>query len=141
MSAALTATYQIQVYGERERVALARAPSKEVYVTTPKTTIPKAAQHSVADGATNEWTATGDTKLRGAKGSFLDPASLDPRIQQIAIKRMDETLRKCQMVVESTGPARVVEMVTNAPTAAAFIEWRMRELHITGYVRLVPFEP
>jgi len=54
---------------------------------------------------------------------------------------MDKMLTEYQQVVRSDGPARVVEIVTNDPGVAAFVEARMRVLHITGYVRIEPLQP
>ncbi|HEV6952703.1 MAG TPA: hypothetical protein VKY86_05560 [Promicromonospora sp.] len=52
---------------------------------------------------------------------------------------MDETLLRLQKagneVMDGDG---VVELTTNSTKAAGFIESRMKELGIRGYVRIVP---
>lgn len=52
---------------------------------------------------------------------------------------MDRRLdRYLQAIEDPSNPAQVLEMVTNDPGAAAFIESRMRRRGIPGYVRIEP---
>jgi len=55
----------------------------------------------------------------------------------IARREMDERLEKYAAVLEDpSNPASVLEISTNDPAVAAFVEERLRALNIPGYVRL-----
>ncbi|MFC6509806.1 hypothetical protein ACFQBY_15230 [Promicromonospora citrea] len=52
---------------------------------------------------------------------------------------MDETLLRLQKAGDEVmGGDGVVELTTNSTKAAEFIEARMKQLGIRGYVRIVP---
>jgi hypothetical protein len=115
------AAYQVRLYGDTERLVSNRP------VTW-------------ADGATPDYGAIADAKFRTNASSFYDPASLShPDLREIAIAKMDNRLLKYNSVLSSPdSPGRVLEIATNDPAVASFIEDRLRALGIPGYVRLEP---
>jgi RsiW-degrading membrane proteinase PrsW (M82 family) len=114
--------YQSGLYGNTERIV----------TSTPKKTI--------ADGATIDYGAIADAKFRVQARSWYDPASLNSdKLAAFAQQDMDLRLAKYGAVLNDPGtPAQVLEIATNDPAAAAFIESRLRALNIPGYVRLEP---
>ncbi|GGM36205.1 hypothetical protein GCM10010102_34460 [Promicromonospora citrea] len=60
-------------------------------------------------------------------------------LREAAINEMDETLLRLQKAGDEVmGGDGVVELTTNSTKAAEFIEARMKQLGIRGYVRIVP---
>lgn len=118
---------QIAVYGENERII-------------PVGQKPDGTQATVhPDGFTSQYGAVGDYKhVTSADGSWYIPDTLaNDKLRGFATDQMDNTLRKLQQaankVMDGDG---VVEMTTNNPKAAAWIESRMEALGIRGYVRI-----
>jgi hypothetical protein len=60
-------------------------------------------------------------------------------MREPAQNAMDRRLEKYAAVLDvPTNPAKVLEIATNDPAVAAFVESRLRALNIPGYVRLEP---
>ncbi len=121
--------YQRAVYGESERgIALenivgARGKFQMVY----------------PDGFTPAYGAIGDAKfVSSANSSFYLPDSMGkPSLERLAILDMDRRLDNMAAAARVHGGNGVIEITTNHPAAASFIEARMRALNIPGYVRLM----
>jgi hypothetical protein len=113
--------YQVHLYGDTEHIV----------GHDPKV---------IADGATIDYGAIADAKFRTHARSWYDPSSLSPKVSQFAQETMDFRLQKYARVLNDTSnPAKVLEISTNDPAVAAFIESRLRALGIPGYVRLEAF--
>jgi hypothetical protein len=114
---------QIEVYGHNER-AITLGDGKEVH----------------PDGFTSIYGAVGDYKhVTADASSWYVPSTLDDRIRDVAVAKMDTQLRRLQQaadVVAQDGRG-IVEITTNSPSAAQYIEGRMSAAGIRGYVRLV----
>ena len=113
--------YQAHLYGDTERI-VAQNP------------------RVIADGATIDYGAIADAKFRIEARSFYDPASMNsPSMAALAQQEMDRRLLKYAAVLEDPStPVKVLEIATNDPGVATFVEGRMRALAIPGYVRLEP---
>jgi len=95
-----------------------------------------------ADDVTPDYGALGDAKQPHRCILVYDPTSPSPGIRDVAILDMDQRLGKYAMAIaDPNSPAKVLEITTNDPGVAAFVEERMRVLEIPGYVRLEPWEP
>ena len=118
------AAYQRRIYGDSEPLL---RPEPETW----------------ADGFTGDYGAVGDAKLVVKERSWYNPASLgDDFLAERATREMDYRLLKYKAVLaDSTNPAQVLEIVTNDPAAASFVEGRMRALGVRSYVRLEPRVP
>jgi hypothetical protein len=112
---------QIAVYGDNERVI--SIPDKDIEVHP--------------DGFTSQYGAVGDYKHVTATSTWHDPRTLDPRLYDMAVTKIDRTLQRLQhaadQVMEGKG---VVEITTNNRSAGEFIEGRMKSLGLRGYVRI-----
>ena len=118
---------QVAVYGDNER-AILLPDGKQVH----------------PDGFTSTYGAIGDYKHVTADAStWYVPETLDQRIRDVAISKMDTQLRRLQRAASVVAPdgRGVVEITTNSPSAASFIEDRMTSAGIRGYVRLVEGTP
>ncbi|NCT91940.1 hypothetical protein GXB85_13410 [Cellulomonas sp. APG4] len=115
--------YQVAQYGEAER-AIFLPNGREVR----------------PDGFNPTYGAVGDAKFvhEGQTSSFYIPETMSsPGIQTIAETKMDNTLTRLSQASLASGGDGIVEMTTNNPRAAAYMEARMSALNITGYVRIV----
>lgn len=113
---------QIAVYGHNER----RIPvgnGKEVH----------------ADGYTSTYAALGEYKHVTAEAqTWYDPSTLDPRLHDVAIAKLDRQLLRMQVAADKMAEgAGVIEVTTNSTSVAAFVESRMQVHGLRGYVRLV----
>lgn len=113
---------QIAVYGDNERIV--DVPGQGIKVHP--------------DGFTPQYGAVGDYKHVMAESSFYNPETLSsPGLREVATQKMDKTLRRLQLAADEVmGGDGVVEITTNSTDAARFIEGRMNQLGIRGYVRL-----
>jgi len=89
------------------------------------------------DGFTSQYGAITDAKYAGT-GSFYAPQP-GSGLEGIAVKAIDKTLRAQAAAARAFDGTGVFEIATNTPASAAFIESRITELGLPGYVRLVPF--
>ena len=118
--------YQIMVYGNNEREIAIGMDANGVM------------RHAHPDGFTSQYGAVGDSKHVGNAKSYYDPESLPEFLRDKAIKEMDDTLNKLQVAADKVMDGNgVVELTTNSPKAAAFIESRMKALGVRGYVQLL----
>lgn len=112
---------QIAVYGDNERVI--SVPDKDIEVHP--------------DGFTSQYGAVGDYKHVASASTWHDPRTLDPRLYDMAVTKIDRTLQRLQHAADQVMNGRgVVEITTNSRSAGEFIEGRMRDLGLRGYVRI-----
>jgi hypothetical protein len=118
---------QIAVYGDNERIIpIGTTENGKVRNVHP-------------DGFTSQYGAVGDYKhVTSADGSWYVPDSLPKdSLRELATDQMDRTLRKLQLAADKVMDGDgVVEITTNNPKAATWIESRMEALGIRGYVRI-----
>ncbi|PUB19862.1 protease prsW family protein [Promicromonospora sp. AC04] len=112
---------QIAVYGDNERVI--SVPDKDIEVHP--------------DGFTSQYGAVGDYKHVASASTWHDPRTLDPRLYDMAVTKIDRTLQRLQHAADQVmNGGGVVEITTNSRSAGEFIEGRMRDLGLRGYVRI-----
>ena len=113
------ADYQTGIYGANER----------------RIDLPGGGQ-AYPDGFTPQYGAIGDAKLVTSDRSWYVPESLGrPGLTVAAVADMDFCLRRMASAADTLGGNGVIEITTNSPAAAAFIESRMEHLGLRGYVR------
>jgi hypothetical protein len=114
---------QIRVYGDNERIV--HVPSEEINVHP--------------DGFTAQYGAIGDYKhVTSARSWYIPDGIENAKMRELATRKIDSTLSRLQNAADEVMGSGdgVVEITTNSEAAAEFIESRMRELAIRGYVRL-----
>ncbi|MEU2200580.1 restriction endonuclease fold toxin-2 domain-containing protein [Isoptericola sp. NPDC019482] len=114
---------QIEVYGENERIV--HVPSEDINVHP--------------DGFTPQYGAIGDYKhVTSARSWYIPEGIENAKMRELATRKIDSTLNRLQSAADEVMGSGdgVVEITTNSEAAAEFIESRMRELAIRGYVRL-----
>ena len=113
---------QVAVYGHNER-RIPIGDGKEVH----------------ADGFTSTYGALGEYKHVTAEAqTWYDPATLDPRLREVAVAKLDRQLLRMQVAADELADGSgVIEVTTNNSSVAEFVESRMAVHGLRGYVRVV----
>ncbi|UZN01640.1 restriction endonuclease fold toxin-2 domain-containing protein [Cellulomonas sp. S1-8] len=110
-----------------------------IYGPTEKTVVLADGTLVHPDGFTPQYAAVGDAKHVGSGTSSFYAPEPGSSLERIVIAKVDpKLLNLADAARQVGGPDAVVEYVTNSAAAARFLESRMVELGIRGYVRLVP---